>query len=61
MTDREQQEWDMKLRKLDAEIANLHAATAKMITENRWYVPVVASAGTAALIGATAAFVRVFS
>lgn len=67
MTDREQREWDLKLRKLDAEIENLRALTSQSIeqarkiqTENRWYLPVVASAGTAALMAGTAALVRIF-
>ncbi len=70
MTNEERQAWEAKLRKIDAEIANLNAMTAKaaaeipkfqaetakLITENRWYVPVV-SAGIAS--GATLAVVAV--
>ncbi|MEQ8400918.1 MAG: hypothetical protein RIB53_03220 [Roseitalea porphyridii] len=48
MTDQERKEWDLKLRKLDAEIANLNAATAKLTTENRWYVVVITSGVTLA-------------
>lgn len=48
MTDQERKEWDLKLRKLDVEIANLNAATAKLTTENRWYVVVITSGVTLA-------------
>ena len=48
MTDQERKEWDIKLRKLDAEIADLNAATAKLTTENRWYVFVIGSGVTLA-------------
>ena len=50
MTDHEQKEWDLKLRKMDAEIANLNASTAKLITENRWYMLVVGAAAMAAAV-----------
>ncbi len=56
MTEQEQKEWDLKLREIDAQIANLNAATDKLITENRWYVPAV-SAGIAS--GATLAIVAI--
>ncbi|WP_306120603.1 MULTISPECIES: hypothetical protein [unclassified Roseitalea] len=48
MTDQERKEWDLKLRTLDAEIANLNAQTAKLTTENRWYVVVITSGVTLA-------------
>lgn len=50
MTDREQQEWDMKLRKIDAEISNLNAQTTKLATETRWYLLIVGVAFSAALL-----------
>lgn len=50
MTDREQQEWDMKLRKIDAEISNLNAQTAKLTTETKWYLLIVGAAFSAALL-----------
>lgn len=50
MTDQERKEWDLKLRKLDAENANLNAATAKLTTENRWYVVVITSGVTLAAV-----------
>lgn len=50
MTDMEKQEWDLKLRKMDAEIAHLNAQTAKLSTENRWYLLVVGAAFAAAMI-----------
>ncbi len=57
MTDREQQEWDLKLRKLDAEIAELHARTAKQLRENAYYPLVVGSGVTLALLGILRLFV----
>ena len=67
MTDQERREWDLKLRKIDAEIEKLRALTsrsvaqtAKIQTEARWYLPIAASAGTAALMAATAELVRIF-
>ena len=55
MTDKEQQEWDLKLRKLDAEIAELHSRTSKQLTENKWY-PAVVGAGFMAAAVAVAKF-----
>lgn len=51
MSDDEKKEWDLKLRKLDAEIANLQASTAKLNSENRYYPLVVGAAAMAAAIG----------
>ncbi len=63
MTDEEKEEWDLKMRRMDAQVAHCYAAiekmsaeTAKLMTENRWYIPVV-SAGIAS--GATLAIVAV--
>ncbi|WP_217351913.1 hypothetical protein [Ruegeria sp. HKCCD8929] len=50
MTDAQQKEWDLKLRKIDAEIANLNALTAKIVTENRWYPAVVGAGFMAAAV-----------
>lgn len=50
MTEEEKKEWDLKLRKIDAEISNLNAGTAKLTTENRWYIAVVASGATLAIV-----------
>lgn len=50
MTDQEQQEWDLKLRKMDAEIANLNAQTTKLTEETRWYLLVVGSGLTLAIV-----------
>ena len=50
MTDQEKQEWDLRMRKLDAEIANLYAETTKINTENRWYLLVVGSGATLAIV-----------
>lgn len=60
MTDAEKKEWDLKLRKLDAEIANLHAATQKLITENRWYLPVITAAGASGITLAAVAVANLF-
>jgi hypothetical protein len=43
MTDAERQEWDLKMRTLDAEIAHLNAETAKALREMR-FPPVVIAA-----------------
>tara|TARA_B110000977_G_C10855803_1_gene407662 strand:+ start:398 stop:616 length:219 start_codon:yes stop_codon:yes gene_type:complete len=56
MTANEQKEWDLKLRKMDSEIANLNAATAKLISENRWYLLIVGSGVTLAIV----AVVKIF-
>ena len=56
MTENEQKEWDLKLRKMDSEISNLNAATSKLISENRWYPAVVASGATLAIV----AIVKIF-
>ena len=57
MTDQEKHEWDLRMRKLDAEIANLNvmtsklqAETSKVLTENRWYLLVVGSGATLAIV-----------
>ncbi|WP_254446791.1 hypothetical protein [Ruegeria sp. HKCCD8929] len=63
MTDAQQKEWDLKLRKIDAEIANLYALTTKTTSEvgqikmNTFLAPFLAAAG---LMGATAAIVKMF-
>ena len=64
MTDRE---LDLQHDKVSAEIANLNALTAKAITdmkktslETKWYLPVIVSGGTFALIASTAALVKAF-
>ena len=63
MTDKEQQEWDLKLRKLDAEIAQLAAQTfklnaegAKLTAESRWYPAVIASGATLAIVAVAKIF-----
>ena len=48
MTEQEQREWDLKLRKIDAEIANLNAQTANLTTENLWFACVIGSGVTLA-------------
>jgi len=50
MTDNEQKEWDFKLRKIDAEIAKLYAETSKINSENRWYLLVIGSGATLAIV-----------
>lgn len=50
MTTQEQQEWDLKLRKLDAEIAELHSRASKQLRESTYYPLVVGSGATLALI-----------
>jgi hypothetical protein len=63
MTDKEQQEWDLKLRKLDAEIAQLATQTfklnaegAKLTAESRWYPAVIASGATLAIVAVAKIF-----
>lgn len=51
MTEAEKQEWELKLRKLDAEIAELTARTAKQLRENTYYPLVVGSGATLAIVG----------
>ncbi|KAE9627822.1 hypothetical protein [Parasedimentitalea maritima] len=41
---------EAQARKVDAEIAKLMAETAKINTENCWYVAVVASGATLAIV-----------
>ena len=53
MTEVEQQEWGLKLRKLDVEIAELQSRTAKQLCENAYY-PLVVGAGAALAIVAIA-------
>lgn len=53
---KEQEKWDLKLRKLDAEILNLVSETSKLNSENRWYPAVVASGATLVIV----AIVKVF-
>ncbi len=57
MTEQEQKQWDLKLRKMDAQIAHYYtsiekmsAETDKFRTENRWYIAVVASGATLAIV-----------
>ena len=50
------EEWDAKMRKIDAEIANLNAATAKLISENQWYRLVVGSGVTLAIVAVVKLF-----
>ena len=59
ITEQEQKEWDLKLREIDAQIANLNAATDQSMTENKWYIAVVASGATLAMVGATLAMVAI--
>ena len=56
MTDDERKEWDLKLREMDARISNLNAQTDKLINENRWYVAVVASGMTLAIVAVAKLF-----
>lgn len=50
MTDQERQEWELKLRKMDAEIGFLQAQTVKLATETRWYLLVVGAGFMAAAV-----------
>ena len=52
----QEQEWDLKLRKLDAEIAELHSRTSKQIRESTYYPMVVASGLTLAVVALTKLF-----
>ncbi len=56
MTVNERKEWDLKLRKIDAEISNLNAMTTKISTGNRWSIAVVASGLTLAIVAVAKAF-----
>jgi len=60
MTKEEQKEWDLKLRKMDAEISNLNAATGQLTIETSYYVLFRGIALGAGLLGAGAAFAKVF-
>ncbi len=74
MTDEEKKEWDAKMRRMDAQVAHyyaaiekmsvenakLQAATAKLSTENQWYVAVVASSITSAVILASITLTKLF-
>jgi len=50
MTDDERKAWDFKLRKIDAEIAELYAETSKINSENRRYPLVLGSGATLAIV-----------
>lgn len=50
MTDSEQKEWDLKLRKLDAEIENLRQSSLKMQIERFGYPFAVGSGFTLAAV-----------
>ena len=50
MTQQEQKEWDLKLRKMDSEIAKLIAETTKIRKESDWYLLVVGSGATLAIV-----------
>ncbi len=56
MTDQEQKEWDLKLRKMDAEIAHLYSLTAKTAKETRWYEMVIISGITLAIVAVAKLF-----
>ena len=49
-------ETDRHLRKIDAEIAKLIAETAKINRETQWYVAIVASTGTLAIVAVVKLF-----
>ncbi|MEM6906125.1 MAG: hypothetical protein AAF568_09545 [Pseudomonadota bacterium] len=57
MTDEEKAEFQLKLRKYDAEIENLRALTAKASKEAKWYELVIASGATLALVAIVKLFV----
>ncbi len=50
MTEQEQKQWDLKLRKMDSEIDKLFAETAKLNAENRYYPLVIGSGATLAIV-----------
>ena len=50
MSPEEQKEWDLKLRKIDAEIEKLRAETSKLISENRYYPLIIGSTATLAIV-----------
>jgi hypothetical protein len=60
MTTNEQKEWDLKLRKMDSEISNLNAATGQLTIETSYYVLFRGIALGAGLLGAGAAFAKLF-
>ncbi len=50
MSPEEQKEWDLKLRKIDAEIEKLRAETSNLISENRYYPLIIGSTATLAIV-----------
>ena len=63
MTETEQKEWDLKLRKLDTGFAKLAAVTfelnaegAKLRTEDRWYLLIIGSGATLAIVAVAKLF-----
>ncbi|MEO0496018.1 MAG: hypothetical protein AAF141_01430 [Pseudomonadota bacterium] len=58
MSEEEKRAWDLKLRRIDAEISHLNAMTAKLARESAYY-PLVVGAAVATATIAVARFLIV--